>query len=833
MCYNKTIMSVKSKNKYAVVDLEATSASSTATIIQVGIVILQDGQVIDEFASDVNPHEPLDNHIIQLTGITDDQLAQAPDFSQIAKRIFDMIEDCIFVAHNVKFDANLLAEALFMEGYELRTPRVDTVELAQVFYPTLEKYNLSYLAEVLNLDLTQAHTAIADARATSQLLLDLIGKISSLPKQTLDTILAFSDNLLFESELVILDALRQSSSSISQDYILHPETGLVFKQAKLWKEEHKLSQDFATNIALLGLDERPQQAEFAACVSKSLDNEVITMIQAQTGLGKTYGYLLSLLAQEGTEKILVAVPSKLLQDQIMHQEAKKISQIFHINCHSLKGPQNYIKLDAFYTTLSRMDSNRLVNRYKMQLLVWLTETETGDLDEIRQKQRFMAYFDDIKHDGKINADSLFKDLDFWQRSYHRAQEARVVITNHAYLLTRMEDDHAFVKGRYLVIDEGQKMVLALEQFSRRRLNLTKLLQVIHKLLEEEERSLLDRRLLESVQFEISHLLRDFQLHPEKSYDRKQLKGLLQSLEELNTSDDLLLELKGLTSRVYSSFWLETDVYQEHRTAYLNAARQGLIRLADYLPDAKKVLITSATLELGDHVDVATLLGLSQVDKIHLPMAKSPKQALWIDSSMPLIGEVPDQDYDQALAERLVSLAKQDYPVLALFTSRKSMMAVSDLLDVKGLRHLTQEKNGTAYNVKKRFDRGESNLLLGMGSFWEGADFAQQDCIVQVVCRLPFDNPRDPFYQKMESWFSNQGKTAFTDYSLPMTILRFKQAIGRTQRRESQRSAVLLLDKRPLVKNYGQEFMTEVSLELSVFRDEFTNFLTAMQEFMLK
>ena len=137
-------MSEKNTNKYAIVDLEATSASSTACIIQVGIVIMQNGLVIDEFASDVNPHQELDDHIVHLTGITDQQLSQAPDFSEIARTIFELIEDCIFVAHNVKFDANLLAEALFLEGFELRTPRVDTVELAQVFYPTLEQYKLSY-----------------------------------------------------------------------------------------------------------------------------------------------------------------------------------------------------------------------------------------------------------------------------------------------------------------------------------------------------------------------------------------------------------------------------------------------------------------------------------------------------------------------------------------------------------------------------------------------------------------------------------------------------------------------------------------------------------------
>ena len=80
-------MSEKNTNKYAIIDLEATSASSTASIIQVGIVIMQNGQVVDEFASDVNPHQELDEHIVHLTGITDQQLAQAPDFSEKQKLV--------------------------------------------------------------------------------------------------------------------------------------------------------------------------------------------------------------------------------------------------------------------------------------------------------------------------------------------------------------------------------------------------------------------------------------------------------------------------------------------------------------------------------------------------------------------------------------------------------------------------------------------------------------------------------------------------------------------------------------------------------------------------
>ena len=773
---------------------------------------MQNGRVIDEFASDVNPHQKLDNHIVHLTGITDQQLSQAPDFSEIARTIFELIEDCIFVAHNVKFDANLLAEALFMEGFELRTPRVDTVELAQVFYPTLEQYNLSYLSRVLNLDLAQAHTAIEDARATGKLLLHLMDKIASLPRQTIDMLLTFSDNLLFESELVIRDAIKGKTNSLSKEYIMLEESGIVLRRPLTYMSERKLSQDFETNIALLGLESRAKQEEFAKTVRREFDNIDISMIQAQTGIGKTYGYLIPLLAQADVDKVVVAVPTKLLQNQIMSQEAKALAKVFNINFHSLKGPHNYIKLDAFYQTLFRQDSNRLINRYKMQLLVWLTETETGDLDEIKQKQRYMAYFDEIKHDGKLKADSLFVEYDFWKQSCQKSQEARVVVTNHAYLLTRMEDDHDFVRGKTLVIDEGQKMVLALEQFSRYQVNLTTLLQHIHRILD---------------------LIQEHQQFPQKQYNRQQLNRLLQTISELEGESDVMEMVSSLNTQHYSQFWLETDYYQEHRVTYLNASRQELLKLSDYLPSAQKVIIVSATIDIGPDVDVADLLGLSQVRKVSLPMDALRNQSIWIDQTMPMIGVSSEEEYGEAIAKRLQKLSAMGYPIFVLFTSRKSMIAVSDLLDHREVHHLTQEKNGTAFNIKKRFDRGETNLLLGMGSFWEGADFAQQDKVIEIITRLPFDNPKDPFYQKIESLFSKQGKSTFDSYSLPMMVLRFKQAIGRAQRRPEQRSAILLMDNRPLVKSYGKLFIKEVSQEVTLRHAPFKQIKEDIQEFLEK
>ena len=522
------MMQVNSQ-KYAIVDLEATGAHAMAEIIQVGIVIIENDEIVKTYQTDVNPHEALSEHIINLTGITDEQLAKAPDFSQVAQEIFSLIEDCVFVAHNVKFDANLLAEQLFMEGYELRTPRVDTVELAQVFYPTFEKYSLGNLADALALDLADAHTAISDAYATAQLFLKLKAKMKSLPKEVLESLLPLADNLLFETGMLIEESFKQAKVLSPKDF--QEVGGLVLRQPKTIGEARQLSEAFDVNLALLGLDAREKQSQFAQLVKDDFQSSQVSFLEAQAGLGKTYGYLLPLLQLAQDEQVIVSVPTKVLQDQIMANEVRKIQDVFHIPCQSIKGPGNYIKLDAFADSLRREGDNRLVNRYKMQLLVWLTETETGDLDEIKQKQRFEAYFDQIKHDGNLSEKSLYKDVDFWNRTYENAKHSKLLIINHAYFLERVQDDKAFAAKKVLVFDEAQKLILNLEQFSRRRVNVTQLVQKLEKHL-DAALSTLEKRLIESLSFQLSHLATRFYQNQEVYVTTEDARRLEQATNEL-------------------------------------------------------------------------------------------------------------------------------------------------------------------------------------------------------------------------------------------------------------------------------------------------------------
>lgn len=787
-------------DRYVVVDLEATSTGSKAKIIQVGIVVIEDGEIVEQYATDVNPHEPLDSHIKELTGLTDKRLAKAPEFSQVAGKIFELVKDGIFVAHNVQFDANLLAEFLFIEGYELRTPRIDTVELAQVFYPQLEKYNLGILCQDLGISLEQAHTALSDAQATAELFLCMRQKMFQLPKGLLERLLSLSDSLLYESYMVIEEVYQKQSILVEHNLV--EVQGLFLRKEKPVLSPRKLSKDFETNIALLGLEERTLQERFAQKVQECLQEENISFIQAQTGIGKTYGYLLPALSLEHEGGILLSVPTKILQNQVMQEEAKRLEEIFHISIHSLKGPQNYLKLDAFHAVLDKEEPNRLYTRFKMQLLVWLTETDTGDLDEIGQLYRYQQFLPNLVHDGNLHKDSLFWLEDFWRRGQEKACSCKLLVTNHAYLVTRLEDDPSLLEGRLLILDEAQKILLTLENLSRKSYLLTDLVDQLDQALSTEE-GMLERRLLESIRFELSYLLEQFLSGKRKMCPASSIDKLRQDFSELS-----LAEFKDY-QRFFSSegeFWLSVSELSSKKIEIISSRHQRLL-FSQLFPESCQLLGISATLEISSRVSLPELLGFPQVAFYCLDEQFQENQEIFLVNDFPLVTEVSLEEYAQAVVEVLEDLSYIEEPILVLFTAKDLLLQVSDSLRIS---HLAQYKHGEPAQLKKRFEKGERELLLGAGSFWEGVDFSRHLQVIEVMTRLPFQNPEDPFTKKMNQELRLEGKNPFYDYQLPMAIIRLKQAIGRTMRRVGQHSAVLILDSRMSSKRYGKQISKALS-----------------------
>ncbi|SDM56415.1 DNA polymerase-3 subunit alpha [Psychrobacillus sp. OK028] len=161
---------------YIVFDVETTGLSATYDkIIELAAVKMQNGNIIDKFERFVNPHHALSATTIELTGITDDMVRNAPEIEQVIKDFHEFIGDGIIVAHNASFDMGFLYEGYRRTGIDhFNHPVIDTLELARFLHPEMKSHRLGTLAKKFNIELTQAHRAIFDCEATGYLLLHLL-----------------------------------------------------------------------------------------------------------------------------------------------------------------------------------------------------------------------------------------------------------------------------------------------------------------------------------------------------------------------------------------------------------------------------------------------------------------------------------------------------------------------------------------------------------------------------------------------------------------------------------------------------------------------------------
>jgi len=152
---------------FAIVDIETTGGFASASqITEIAIFIFDGKKVIDEYSTLVNPEQPIPFHIQALTGITDEMVKDAPVFSDIAEDIYHILNNRIFVAHNVHFDYSFVQASLKSSGYDWKASRLCTVRLSRKIFPNLLSYSLGKLCQSLGIQIQDRHRAKGDAEAT-------------------------------------------------------------------------------------------------------------------------------------------------------------------------------------------------------------------------------------------------------------------------------------------------------------------------------------------------------------------------------------------------------------------------------------------------------------------------------------------------------------------------------------------------------------------------------------------------------------------------------------------------------------------------------------------
>lgn len=155
---------------YAIVDVETTGLSPAGEKITEIAIYIHDGkQIVEEFLSLVNPEKKIPYRIVQMTGINDHLVQDAPRFCEIAKKVVEITEDKILVGHNVRFDYNFIRSEFKSLGYEFQRNTLDTVKLSRKLIPGRRAYGLGKLCKDLGIENPSRHRAAGDALATTRL----------------------------------------------------------------------------------------------------------------------------------------------------------------------------------------------------------------------------------------------------------------------------------------------------------------------------------------------------------------------------------------------------------------------------------------------------------------------------------------------------------------------------------------------------------------------------------------------------------------------------------------------------------------------------------------
>lgn len=595
-----------------------------------------------------------------------------------------------------------------------------------------------------------------------------------------------------------------------------------------------------------GFSPRPQQQAMAKAVADTLDKGGTLVVEAGTGIGKTYAYLVPALL--ANKKVVISTGTRNLQDQLYHKDLPLVRKALAVPLRvaMLKGRSNYLCLHR----LELMETGGH----------WRSPQEAADFTRIRAwagrtRKGDIAEMSDVAEDSPLwpqvtsTADNcLGQECPHWQqcpvlRARREAFEADIVIINHHLFFADMAiKEEGFAEflpsADVFILDEAHQLPDVASHFfglslSSRQLNelardtVTEQLREAPELivLAEQarhlEKSVADLRLalgqdirriawleiaeLAQVVSSVDILRRALQhLRDALLKVAERGKGLTNCLARSEMLRERLDRLTTATSEE-SIHWVETNtrsftlsltplevasIFYEHRATYPGAW-----------------VFTSATLAIGENFKhFSTRLGLNEPETLRLdsPFDFSQNAILYHPQGLP---DPSSSRYTEALVEAaLPVLTASQGRAFLLFTSYRALRQVHEALNGRLAYPLLVQGSLPKGELLDRFRILGNAVLLGTASFWEGVDVRGEALSCVIIDKLPFASPADPVVQARIEALRRQGSNPFLDYQLPHAIITLKQGIGRLIRDIHDRGVLMLCDPRLLSKPYGRLFL---------------------------
>ena len=464
---------------FVAIDIETTGLMQQRDeIIEIAAVRFAAGKVAERFVSLVKPRGKVPKFIQHLTHITPAELEDAPEIKEVLHKLKDFVGKDILVGHNVGFDTGFINHNLALIGeFPLLNTSWDTVELSRIYLPFVANHKLGTMVREFDIPLENAHRADADAVAAGELLIVLAEHITKHYSMVVNArILSYLKMAQMPSGSFLEELIRfqrqhaisaPPSAKLESPYFNVIDNTLPAAQNPkldaVFSEKGLFAQHFPN------FEYRAGQLQMAEAVSEAFTREEHLVVEAGTGVGKSFAYLVPSLefAQRNKARVVVSTNTKNLQEQLFYKDLPQLAKILPISFKAvlIKGRENYIcerrweeLLSQSSKELSTWDAEALLYLY-----IWKLHTKTGDISENSSfdRSRFSISWRKVCSDRYLCGSRKCPHY----RSCHvmslrrEIENASVVVANHALLLADMRMENSTLgEYKYLVIDEAHNLM---------------------------------------------------------------------------------------------------------------------------------------------------------------------------------------------------------------------------------------------------------------------------------------------------------------------------------------------------------------------------------------
>ncbi|MCR9311965.1 ATP-dependent DNA helicase [Vibrio alginolyticus] len=608
------------------------------------------------------------------------------------------------------------------------------------------------------------------------------------------------------------------------------------------------SSDGALGKAIPGFQARQPQIDMAEAVSSAIKDQTQLVVEAGTGTGKTFAYLVPALLSG--KKVIISTGSKNLQEQLYHRDLPLMVNAlgFYGQVALLKGRSNYLCLDRLSRQMVESHTNESDPTLLTQLVkvrAWSSETKTGDLGDC----------DDLPEDSMIiptitstNDNCLGKECPsytdcFVLKARKRAMDSDIVVVNHHLFLADLAIKETgfgelIPEADVFIFDEAHQLPdIASEYFgqsvsSRQIHDLAKDIEIAYRTEAKDMRQLqkvgdklmqsaMDMRIVlgepgfrgnwrealqsGSIKRELLRLTDSLELAIDV------LKIALGRSQLLDTAFERANLIKGRIDRVCDvditgySYWYDTS--PRHFALHITP-----LSVADKFHEQIEIkqgawIFTSATLAVsGDFKHFTERLGLKPTKQFSVP---SPfdyqKQArLCVPRYLP-------EPNSNGLADKLVRMLapvieENDGRCFFLCTSHSMMRELGEKFrEVLELPVLMQGEMSKQKTLAEFMELGNA-LLVATGAFWEGIDVRGDALSCVIIDKLPFTAPDDPLLKARIEDCRLRGGEPFAEVQIPDAVITLKQGVGRLIRDQKDHGALIICDNRLVTRDYGGIFL---------------------------